>query len=84
MCRPGPGAIALTRTPLPLYSTAHARVIASSAAFVAPYAPPPTRPTAPAMLLRLTMLPRPLAAIPGASAAAPYDRPICFMKVTRS
>jgi hypothetical protein len=36
----GPGAMALIRTPLGLYSTAQARVIDSSAAFVAPYAAP--------------------------------------------
>lgn len=65
----GPGWTELTRTPDGLNSAAHARVIAESDALVALYAAPPARPTAPAMLSRLTMLPRPRAAIAGAIAA---------------
>src|ERR1700704_5557923 len=65
----GPGRTALTLTPDGLNSAAHARVIADIDALVALDAPPPASPTAPAMLSRLTMLPRPRAAIAGARAA---------------
>jgi len=40
----GPGATALTRTPLGLNSAAQERVNEASAAFVAPYAAPPAKP----------------------------------------
>jgi hypothetical protein len=65
----GPGATVLTLTPDGLNSAAQARVIAVSAALVAPYAAPPAKPTCPAMLSTLMMLPWPRWAIPGASAA---------------
>ena len=68
----GPGAIVLIRTPDGLNSAAQARLIAVSAALVAPYAALPSRPTFPTMLSRLMMLPFPRAAIPGASAATSW------------
>src|SRR6266852_3077803 len=64
----GPAATAFTRTPRGLYSAVQLRVIESRAALVAPYAAPEGRPMRPAMLLMLTMLPAPLAALAGANA----------------
>jgi hypothetical protein len=45
------------------------RVSATTAAFEAPYAPAPAMPNSAAIVVTLTTLPRPRAAIPGASAA---------------
>jgi hypothetical protein len=65
----GPGATALTRTPRGLNSATQDRVMASSVAFVPPYAAAPGMPIPATMLATLTMLPPPAAAIRGASAA---------------
>src|SRR6202022_2856773 len=64
----GPAATPFTRTPRGLYSAVQLCVIESRAALVAPYAAPDGGPRRPARLVRLMMLPAPLAAIAGANA----------------
>src|ERR1700761_8117908 len=71
----GPGETALTRIPSGAHSAAHVRVSATNAALVAPYAEPPGKATSAAIVVMLTMLPLPRAAILGASAAVRKNVP---------